>query len=103
MPISLERFGTTDPNAGEIERLCNCQQPKTITASELIAIAEGEATPPKHSEHCRSHQCTDGYPHCGDPCVVCESTPEEWKEYLENGFTGDNCPRRFPASSPPAP
>jgi hypothetical protein len=62
----LHRFGQTDPQAGEIERLCDCGKP------------DG-----KHADSCRSFVCSDWYPHTGDPCVICESTPAEFALYLD--------------------
>ena len=69
--VDLSRFGKTDPKAGCIERLCNCGLGEQIKNDKE-----------KHTLECKAITCTDGYPHSGDPCVVCESTEEEWQYYL---------------------
>ena len=42
---------------GVIDRLCTCGRGSVA-----------------HTDACRAVDCTDGYPHCGDPCCMCERT-----------------------------
>lgn len=71
----LARFGTTQRHASVIDRLCSCG-----------AHAAGKAIDAtlSHLDGCKAVVCTDEYPHIADPCPVCESTPEEFQEYLSS-------------------
>jgi hypothetical protein len=71
----LARFGTTQRHASVIDRLCSCG-----------AHAAGKAidATSRHLDGCKAVVCTDEYPHIADPCPVCESTPEEFQEYLSS-------------------
>lgn len=73
----LARFGATQRHASVIDRLCSCGA--RVSGQTIAANLQHDDT-----VTCKAIVCTDEYPHIADPCPVCESTPEEFQEYLSS-------------------